>query len=895
MPTKYAKLSVERKELQSQGLLPDWFITGGYQLFKEKYEYATNGQSFKGQIERIAMTAVSHLPKDKYEEGYKWFFDLLWKGWLSASTPVLSNTGTKRGLPVSCAANVIEDSVDGFYSALREVACLTKAGFGTASYMGDIRPRGSVISDGNKASGLVPVFEDFVRMSQKVTQGTRRGAWAGYVPMEHGDFFELCDWITANPDNANVGWNMSDDFMERLNDKEFDAESRYKRAMKLKVVTGKGYFFFPDKANRQVPEMYKKHNLTVKSAQLCVAPETTVLTRNGFETISDLENEFVDVWNGQEWSNVQILKTGENQELLKVTTNSGFELECTPYHKFYVHIRENNTNTRVVEKRAHELKCGDKLIKVTTPVIEGDLDLPYAYENGFFSADGCYFRGESIIYLYEQKRKLIDLFPNFSRKTTQENQDRVVLIYQGLQDKFFVPSSEYTVESRLKWFAGLLDGDGCLTDNQGSQSFQISSIHVGFLERVQSMLQTLGVQSKVVHGVDAGIKKLPKNDGTGELGDFNCKATKRLLIAATGVLKLLNLGLKTHRLKPKYHVPNRDCIQFVKVTGVEYTGRISDTYCFNEPKRHMGVFNGLLTGNCNEITLFSDKDHTYTCILSSMNLSKYDEWKDTNAVFWATVFLDCICEEFLTRARSIPGLEKAVRFTEKGRALGLGQCGLHSYMQDNMIAFDSLEAQFKMLEMSEHIEEESLRASQWLAKELGEPEWCKGFGVRNTHRTTCPPTKSTALIMGGISEGINPFPANTFSQKTAGGEVDRINPSLVNLMKKKGIFTREHIEEVVDAGGSVQDVSWLNGDEKRVFKTAFEINQNVLVRYAALRNKHICQWQSVNLFIPSDTPEEDISELHEDMFNNEQVLGSYYIYTKSGYSHQSVLQCESCQ
>jgi ribonucleoside-diphosphate reductase alpha chain len=566
MSTKYAKLSVERKELQSQGVLPDWFITGGYQLFKEKYDYSTSGQSFKGQIERIAMTAASHLPKDKYEEGAKWFFDLLWKGWLSASTPVLSNTGTKRGLPVSCAANVIEDSVDGFYSALREVACLTKAGFGTASYMGDIRPRGSVISDGNKASGLVPVFEDFVRMSQKVTQGTRRGAWAGYVPMEHGDFFELCDWIAANPDNANVGWNISDEFNKRLNEGDFDADARYKRAMKLKMVTGKGYFCFIDKANRQVPEMYKKHGLTVKSFQLC-----------------------------------------------------------------------------------------------------------------------------------------------------------------------------------------------------------------------------------------------------------------------------------------------------------------------------------------NEVSLFSDENHTYTCILSSMNLSKYDEWKNTDAVFWSTVFLDCICEEFLTKARTIAGLEKAVRFTEKGRALGLGQCGLHSYMQDNMIAFDSLDAQFKMLEMSKHIEEESLRASQWLAQELGEPEWCKGFGVRNTHRTTCPPTKSTALIMGGISEGINPFPANTFSQKTAGGEVDRINPSLVNLMKKKGIFTREHIEEVVDTGGSVQSVNWLTDDEKKVFKTAFEINQNVLVRYAALRNKHICQWQSVNLFIPSDTPEEVISELHEDMFNNEDVLGSYYIYSQSGYKHQSVIQCEACQ
>ncbi len=567
MTNKYEYLSRERKDLQGKGLVPDWFITGGYQLFKDRYEYDTNGKSVKGQFERIAKTAARHLSGiGKEQEGYDWFFKLLWNGWLSASTPVLSNTGTTRGLPVSCAGSYVEDSIHGFYEGLLEAAQLTKNGFGTSSYLGDIRPRGSLISDGNKASGLVPVFEDFVKMSQKVTQGSRRGAWAGYVPLEHGDFFELCDWITANPDNANVGWNVSDDFVTRLNNNEFDAVSRYQRALKLKMITGKGYFNHPDKANRHAPETYKKHNLKIKASNLC-----------------------------------------------------------------------------------------------------------------------------------------------------------------------------------------------------------------------------------------------------------------------------------------------------------------------------------------QEIQLFADNEHTFTCILSAMNLTKYDEWKDTDAIFWSTIFLDCICEEFLTKARNIKGLEKAVRFTEKGRALGLGACGLHSYFQDNLISFESLDAQFKMCEMFDLIEKESLRASKWMAKELGEPEWCKGFGIRNTHRMCAQPTKSTALIQGGISEGINPMPGNTFSQKTAGGEVDRINPSLVNLMKTKNKFNRLEIESIVDNGGSIQHVDWLNEHEKNVFKTAFEINQNTLIRYAALRNKYIDQWQSVNLFIHSDTSEEDISELHEDMFNNENILGSYYIYTKSGYKHQSVVQCESCQ
>jgi ribonucleoside-diphosphate reductase alpha chain len=568
MSNKYTQLSQERKALQEQGLVPDWYITGGYQLFCDRYEYDTNGRSVRGQFERIAKTASQHLKHiGKESIAYDKFFELLWKGWLSPSTPVLSNTGTNKGLPVSCAGNVVDDSVDGFYSSLREVAILTKQGFGTASYLGLIRPRGSKIGDGGIASGIVPVFKMHVQMTREVKQGnTRRGAWAGYLPIDHDDFDELCDHIHAEPDDANVGWNVSDDFVTKLNNNDPEALRRYQRALKLKMTTGRGYFFFPDKVNRHSPQMYRDLDLKVLAAQLC-----------------------------------------------------------------------------------------------------------------------C------------------------------------------------------------------------------------------------------------------------------------------------------------------------------------------------------------------EITLFSDVEHTYTCILSSMNLAKYDEWKDTDAVFWATVFLDCICEEFLTKARHIKGLEKAVLFTEKGRALGLGMCGLHTYMQDNNIIFESLDAQFKMCEMMEVIQSESKRATKWMARELGEPEWCKGYGVRNTHTNTCPPTKSTALIMGGVSEGINPNPANTFTQQTAAGEVDRINPSLVTVMRKKGVFNRDEIEKIIDDNGSVQNCDWLDEHEKAVFRTAFEMNQHTLLRYAAIRNKYIDQWQSMNLFIPADTPEEVISELHEEMFNNDEIEGSYYIYTKSGYSHQAKLQCESCQ
>lgn len=559
----YEELSEKRKTLQAQGLLPEWYSTAGLQLFLDKYLYEAD--SVRAQFERIAKTAAKHLDKIGMQaEAEQKFFDLLWKGWLSPSTPVLANMGTDRGLPVSCSGSYIDDSVDGFYSARREVALLTKYGFGTSSYMGDIRPRGSKIAKGGKASGVVPVFKGFVQDMRDIAQGTaRRGAWAGYLEITHGDFDELADHVQAEPDDANVGWIITDAFIESLQAGDAESLRRYQKAMKLKMVTGKGYFFFVDKANRKRPLMYKDLGLMIKNSQLCT-----------------------------------------------------------------------------------------------------------------------------------------------------------------------------------------------------------------------------------------------------------------------------------------------------------------------------------------EIMLFNDRYHTYTCVLSSMNVAKYDEWKDTDAVYWATIFLDCVAQEFIEMARYISGLEKAVRFTEKGRALGLGQCGFHTYLQDHMIPFESLDAQFKNTEIAKHIHDESLKASQWMAKVLGEPEWCQGYGVRNTHRIAPAPTKSTAALMGGVSEGISPDPAMVYTQMTAGGEVERVNPQLLKIMKERGKYNKHVITDLKDKMGSVQHVDWLTDDEKLVFKTAFEINQKIIIRYASQRAKYIDQWQSLNLFFAADEDEQYISEVHKEAFLDDNILALYYIYSSAGV--QASKECLAC-
>ena len=560
----YKELSEERKQLQEVGLLPEWVTTPSWQLLKGKYT-TDDCPDLYSIYKRISIAAARHMGDDRghYE---RVFFNLLWRGWLACSTPVLANMGTTRGCPVSCSGNFVGDSVYEFYESQKEIAVLTKNGFGTSSYLGGIRERGSKISSGGLASGTLPVLKDFIQLSRDVSQGnTRRGAWAGYIEIEHGDFWEIVIYLQNNPDDFNLGWIVSDKFIKDLDNGDEEAVKRYKKAMKVKMLTGKGYFFFTDKVHEQQPQLYKDQNLRCTASQLCT-----------------------------------------------------------------------------------------------------------------------------------------------------------------------------------------------------------------------------------------------------------------------------------------------------------------------------------------EITLHSDEFHTYTCVLSSMNLEKYDDWKDTDAVQNAIIFLDCVAEEFIRMGRGIKGLEKAVRATEKGRALGLGTLGYHTYLQDNMIPFESFEAHQWNKEVFKGIRREADKATKMLAKLKGEPEWCKGYGVRNTHLLAIAPNTSSALVCGSVSQGIEPVYKNAFVQGSAGGEINRINPSLIKLLTAKGMYTPEVIQSVIDDGGSVRGLDFLSDLEKDVFKTFFEIDQRVIIRKASVRQRWVCQAQSLNLAFASDALESYISEVHKLAFKDKYIKSLYYIRSEAGVQG-STGECVACE
>jgi len=305
-----------------------------------------------------------------------------------------------------------------------------------------------------------------------------------------------------------------------------------------------------------------------------------------------------------------------------------------------------------------------------------------------------------------------------------------------------------------------------------------------------------------------------------------------------------------------------------------------------------------MTNICSEIVLHTDESHSFVCCLSSVNLAKYDEWKDTDLIYVATWFLDGVLEEFIQKAKNMKGFENVVRFAEKGRAIGLGVLGWHTYLQQKGIPFEGLLAQFETRKIFSQIKIESERASRDMAVEYGEPLWCVETGMRNTHLRAIAPTVSNSKLSGNVSAGVEPWAANVFTDQSAKGTFIRKNRELEKVLKKIGINTKEIWDKILADGGSIQDIaeldSWFyvngkltenpEGDDhipvKDVFKTFKEINQLELIKQAGIRQQYIDQSVSLNLAFPSQATPKWINQVHMEAWR-QRIKTLYYMRTES--------------
>ena len=534
------------------------FLERGYLLPNETPE---------NRISAIAEAAEKYLGIDGFKDK---FFDYMAKGFYSLSSPIWSNFGRERGMPISCFGSYIPDTMDGILEKLSEVGMMTKAGGGTSGYFGDIRGRGESISSGGESTGSVHFMELYDKLMSVVSQGNvRRGSFAAYLPVEHPDIEEFLKIKSEGNSiqDISIGVCIGDEWMKSMLDGDKAKRKIWGDIIKKRFESGYPYIFFTDNANNQAPQVYKDKGMKINHSNLC-----------------------------------------------------------------------------------------------------------------------------------------------------------------------------------------------------------------------------------------------------------------------------------------------------------------------------------------SEIMLSNSKSQSFVCDLSSLNLEKWDEWKDTDAVETLVYFLDAVMTEFIDKTKHIPFMEAPRRFAIKQRALGVGVLGWHSLLQSKMIGFESFQAKMLNVEVWKFIREKADKATQELSVMYGEPELLVGYSRRNATTLAVAPTTSSSFILGQVSPSIEPLNSNYFVKDLAKGKFTFKNPYLKNLLKSKGMDSDDTWKSILVKGGSVQHLDFLSEEEKDVFKTFGEISQKEIIIQAAQRQKYIDQGQSLNIMIPPNTKPKEVNELM--IFAWEQGIKSLY-YQRSANPAQelarSILACKSCE
>jgi len=299
---------------------------------------------------------------------------------------------------------------------------------------------------------------------------------------------------------------------------------------------------------------------------------------------------------------------------------------------------------------------------------------------------------------------------------------------------------------------------------------------------------------------------------------------------------------------------------------------------------------------CTEIFLSAEEDESFVCDLSSLNLAKWKEIAETDAIETLTYFLDAVMTEFINKTRGVKNMESPHKFAVTQRALGVGVLGWHSYLQQESIAFESMEAKLQNSLIFKTIQERTTAASKEMAIEYGVPSLMEGYGLRNSCLVAIAPTTSSSFILGQISPSIEPLNSNYFTKDLAKGKFTYKNPELTEVLKQYDKDDTTTWRSILQKGGSVQHLKFLTDHEKEVFKTFGEISQKEILIQAAQRQPYIDQGQSINLQVPPKTKPKEVNELI--VWAWENGIKSLY-YQRSANPAQelarSLNECTSCE
>lgn len=772
------------------------------------------------------------------------------------ATPLLSNGGSERGLSISCFLNYVEDSREGIFDHYTETGWLSSVGGGVGAYW-PLRSAGEKTTKGSSSTGVIPFQAVVDRLILAVSQGgTRRGSYASYLDITHP---EIEEFITIRKTtggdqnrktlNLHNGVNITDAFMIAVRDdagfnltspktgdvvKTVRARDLWRLLIETRMQTGEPYMVFIDTMNRALPEAQKKIGLKVHQSNLCVAPYTQILTQTGYQAIGELADKTVSVWNGAEFTPVTVRRTSESAELVRVWFDDGDYLDCTPEHKFYL--------ANGYKRSAGALMDGDELEYAWLPSVNTDRDLVLDADHKRATAL-AYTAGWATFGGFETNNRLTVYAPP---DTSDDN---------------LKPLLTASVDSEM-------DSEGGMTIR-----FEPKSIPAGSAPHHFSTSESLAWFQGVFAVAGSSLPD-ENEDLWWVVGSTDCDLIRDM--------RLLALGLGLHpriRMTDTMHVFMLSPFDYaylqkswevaierpVKVVDVQPLPFRLETYCATEPKRGRLTLNGYVTGNCTEITLPTGRDvygnmRTAVCCLSSVNLEKFEEWKD-DTQFLEDMFrmLDNALSTFIDNAP--PALGNAAYSAMRERSVGLGTLGFQAYLQSKGLAMDTDEASAINKAIFSYLRTEANRISLKLGEERGEAPDMQGTGERFAHKLAIAPNASSSILCGGTSPSIEPHRANAYLHKTLSGSFPVRNPYLVKALQVAGLDDERTWQSILAYEGSVQHLD-LPEQVKNVFKTAPELDQMVLVRLAAERASYICQAQSLNLFFVHDASAAEITLAH---------------------------------
>jgi len=799
----------------------------GFKTLEKAYLMRTNNKVIE-RIQHLFMRVSIGIHKDDLKSAIQ-SYELMSSKYFTHATPSLYHAGTPKPQFSSCFLLGMDDSVKGIYKAVSDIAEISAYAGGIGISLSKIRSKNSYIRGTNGYSnGIIPLCRVLNETARHINQsGKRPGSIAVYIEPHNVEILEFLElrkntgaeserardlflalWISdlfMKKVESNSDWSLFDSneciglediYGEQYEElyMKYEIEGKAKKTISARKIwnyiltsqieTGTPYILFKDSVNKKSNQM----NIgTITNSNLCVVGETNILTDKGNIEIKDLVGQYVNIWNGKEYSNSLVMKTGENQKIIKVILSDGAILECTEYHKFY--IDDVNNNGQSITVAAKDLVKGMNLAKFNLPI--------NSYE--------------------------------------KEKYDRI---------------------ERMNWVNDLMT-------NCKDNIIKLES--TDYLYTIKLLLQELGYHS-LLNGNELEL-----------ISDINS-----------------NINIS------------------VSVSNILDENKFADTYCFNEPLRHAGIFNGVYAGNCAEIVEYSSDKEYAVCTLASLSLPNFvsDDCKtfDFEKLIEVTgVVIRNLNKIIEVNYYPVPETEIS---NKKHRPLGLGVQGLSDVYAKLQYPFESNEAKELNKQIFETLYYGAMIASHQIAKETtrystfkGSPisqgkfqfdlwnvtpsnrynwdelrENIKKDGIANSLLIALMPTASTSQILGN-NECFEPITSNMYTRRTMAGDFIVINKYLVKDLMKYGLWNVEMKNKIIANSGSVQGIDSIPKNIQDLYKTVWEIKQKVIIDQSIDRGPFICQTQSMNLFFEEPTQSTLTSALFHG-WKNGLKTGSYYIRTK---------------